>query len=372
MALLAKRGGVYERFDNATWSLIRVDALSTNPNWQRIPGLLDAQQRILGRMLQFYLPDFTKSGSYLDLQSTMSAEEIAALNIEGAAAAANAIKEEGKKEKLAAAQQQRDEQKTAKTKEKFFQEELTKDFQFYYGLLMSSPDLLATDKYKIIEREQLKFQRHLHVLSTTDLREQLVAEGYRRWRESVKRDTCKKLAEKFKGVEPKTDPDQACPAPAEAEAGDGNNTPAPDAGNGTDPNAAGEADSADTTPTENEVAGATEPVALSPGVVPGPPPGFGGQASSVEFSSELAAVRVNNSAHSLTDSVDEFMAAHPREAILANYRGPASIDGAMIMHAADRPGGEPVKRQVAEYISDLLMESWINDPYGHVPDYDQP
>lgn len=184
----------YEPFDNATWALIRIDALSTNPNWQRIPGLLDAQRRILERMLQFYLPDFSRSGSYLDMQHWGDADE--------------------EKTKSEERQSSLDEEK--KKDEESFKKELTKDFQFYYGLLMAFPDLLPTDKYRIIEKEQLRFQRHLHVLATADLRDRLVSEAYARWREDVRKKKCGAIKDRFgdtvenrNGVDPCANADQS-------------------------------------------------------------------------------------------------------------------------------------------------------------------
>ncbi len=358
---------LYEPLDNATWSLIRVDALSTNPNWQRIPGLIDAQQNIIKRMLQFYLPDFAKSGTYLDLRQMSEEEKEKLTDLQSDAEQQVAIEEA--KEKLKAELEAKE---TDEEKEQFFLDELTKDFQFYYGLLMSSPDLLATDKYKIIEREQLKFQRHIHVLRTTELRDQLVAEGYKRWREKVRREACSRLSgEGLTAV--KKQPDDikktVCSEPSDSRGEAGNDAEAETPPVEEDDGASGD-DEPIVEPSEN-----TQPQDPPPdqeGLTLSPPPGNQSASLDGAFSPQLAAMRVDQSASAMTHAVDEFMATHPHQAMLASYRGPESIDGAMIVHVAEQEGGLHVKQKVAEYLSEILMEDWILDTFGHLPADEQP
>lgn len=64
----------------------------------------------------------------------------------------------------------------------------------------------------------------------------------------------------------------------------------------------------------------------------------------------------------LTAAVDAFMAENPQRAMLVSYRGPDSIDGAMLTRVSELPGADAVRKELASYMLEIATALWVFDP----------
>ena len=337
----------YEPFDNASWALIRVEGLISNPNWQRIPGLLTAQQNVISRMLTFYLPDFTRTESYLPLVSIpieptdSDADDAAESSAQTKSSQDNADDESQSNNEDDDAERARDEEA--------FKKELNKDLQLFYGLIAGSPDLLRDDKDAIIKREQERFQRQLHVLRTTELRDRLIAEGYRRWREDVRRDACTRLESLFAGVPGVGGDDDICKG---VSAGSAGQTP-PVEEETADTSDGAETDSADEGGEtidlgENFDRASVRLLAAS-------------NAGELRSSPSALAKQIVQHGAGLSDSVDQFFAAHPTYAYVTGFQGSAEVSDKVISDLLKHPRAEQVRLEAAKYVHALFAADWVWD-----------
>lgn len=143
--------------DNATWALVRVEALETNPNWQRIPLVAERRQLIIQKMVDMQLQG---EGASANGASDEKKETEKNENGEPVGAASDPV-----------------------IKKAVLRRELDHDLSEYFGLILASTDLLAVDKAAIIASEQNAFSRHLNILESVEPRDSFIRRAYEGWRE---------------------------------------------------------------------------------------------------------------------------------------------------------------------------------------------
>jgi hypothetical protein len=164
------------------------------------------------------------------------------------------------------------------------------------------------------------------VLATADLRERLVSEAYARWRESVRKEKCDVIAGRIGASRPNPEIRDPCEdTPPKTE------TPTDE---GAEPGAGDAEEEIDETAIE--------------------------EIGSIEsMSPEIVMARINARGLALAAAVDAYMADNPLSAVLVDYRGPESVDGAMLARIARQPNGAHVREKLADYMSEIMMAVWI-------------
>ncbi len=337
----ADKNGQWEPLDNTTWALIRVDALHTNPNWRRITGLTDARTSIMETIISIHLPGLTignGSDSTPDNNTGKKPQPSTDKPIEGKPANAGG-----------------DAVVPTPSNRQTLKDKLDRDVQFYLSLIVKSPDLLEYDKYKIMQSEILSFERIIHVLRSAELRRDLINGAYRAWRDKEETEAKQKIEclskRKFKTKAKLTDAElkkcsQSSPAGPVDETDQSKDTPAK-------PN-----------PVEDKKLKKQKDFK--------PQPDDEDSSVKSEQSTNLvtpgaAFAKVDQSALALTRSVDLFMAAHPYEATLLNYRGPESINGDLLDKIASHQAADAVRQSINEYLADILMGIWTVSKIANTP-----
>ncbi len=295
--------GQWEPLDNASWALVRVDALRTNPNWRRIAGAANARRKIIETMANMYFPNFFS----------------------------------GKGSNATTNNNTPDDATTPSNGTRTLEDKLEADIQFYMTLLLSTPDLLEFDKYQIVQRELISMKRHRHIFETVGQRGDLIADAYEKYRKWDEFRLKCQFQNYFgdaapEGFDCKTKKKASSPAPAD---------PPP------------EPEAAPTTPVdESEMTQEPEATPTAPEDVDEVTP------ESVAFTPP----NLKESGDKLTNLLDAFMASHPAEAVVLGYNGPSTLDEQILMHAAAHPDGAVIRSQLIDFVADSMMFDWYETP----------